>query len=260
MAGNRFLFAGIIMYGILRFNKEENPPFRMWRSAAVVGAFLLLGGNGAVVWAEQTVPSGITALIVGATPLWMVVLGWLWLREKKPTPCIIAGLVLGFAGLVYLIRPTHTEAPVHLLGAFAVLFASLSWTIGSLSSRKLVLPASPFMVSALEMITGGVMLLIAGLVSGEAAQLDLEGISWQSLTAFMYLTLVGSLVGFSAYIYVLKHSSPALASTYAYVNPVVAVILGWAIAHEPITLRTVIAAVVIIAAVVLITLPDNARL
>lgn len=256
MAGARFLTAGLILYVILRMSGVEKPARGHWKSAGIVGAFLLLGGNGAVVLAQQTVPSGITALILGITPLWMVVLGWLWLRDQKPSLRIFTGLFLGIAGLLFLIKPAPGAHSLHLPGVLMLIFATLSWTLGSLSVRKLKLPSSPFMASALQMIAGGVLMFGAAILCGEPGRFDITNISWRSLAGYAYLTLIGSLIGFSAYIYVLKHSTPAMASTYAYVNPIVAVFLGWAIASEPVTARTLIAAAIIIAAVILITLPS----
>lgn len=256
MAGTRFLTAGGILYGLLRFRGTPPPERHTWRSAAIIGAFLLLVGNGLVVWAERTVSSGVTALLVGATPFWMVLINWLGFRGARPSPATVCGLVLGFIGLYILVAPTkfsHTAEQVDPLGAALVIGATLSWTIGSLYSRHARMPSSLMMASAMQMIAGGAMLLAAGFVHGERLPAHLTGISVRSLLALAYLAIIGSLVGFSAYVYVLKHATPARASTYAYVNPVVAVIIGWAVAGEPIGLRTIAAGIGIVAAVALIS-------
>ena len=256
MAGARFLSAGTVLYAGARMLSEPTPARKTWGPAAIIGAFLLLGGNGAVVWAEKTVPSGVTALLVGATPFWMVLINWLGFGSARPSWRTVLGLVLGFIGLYVLIAPSHSALAtdrIDPLGAGLIIAATLSWTVGSLYSKHALLPSSPVIASAMQMLTGGAMLFAAGLVHGESIPAHWSDISARSLWALAYLAIVGSLVGFSAYVYVLKHATPAKASTYAYVNPVVAVIMGWAVAGEPIGVRTIAAGVGIVAAVVLIT-------
>ncbi|MBX7246676.1 MAG: EamA family transporter [Candidatus Sumerlaeaceae bacterium] len=256
MSGARFVLAGATLYAWGKLRGAPTISRGEWRGAAIVGAFLLLGGNGLVVWSEQRIPSGIAALLVGITPFWMTLLDWLWLKSHRPTPGTIAGLLIGFAGLAILIGPQKLSAhdqPVDLVGAGTVLLAALSWSVGSLYSRRLPKTASPIFNTGAQMIAGGTLLLIAGLATGETSLLHPGAFSTRSLLALGYLYAFGSLVGFSAYIYVLGHTTPARASTYAYVNPLVAVVLGWALAGEPLTTRTVVAAALIIAAVVAIT-------
>jgi drug/metabolite transporter (DMT)-like permease len=254
MAGARFLTAGALLYTFMRATGTPRPSRAHWFSASVIGAFLLLGGNGGVVWAEKTVPSGVTALLVGATPFWMVVINWLVFRAARPTLRTTIGLLLGFVGLYVLVAPGSASSErIDPLGAVLITAATISWTLGSLYSKRATLPGSPILASGMQMLTGGVMLFAAGMIHGELRTMDLAGVSLRSWVALAYLAIVGSLVGFSAYVYVLKHATPAKASTYAYVNPVVAVIMGWAVAGEPIGLRTLAAGAGIVAAVVLIT-------
>lgn len=257
MAGVRFLIAGAILYAWTRMRGVPAPEARQWLPASVVGLCLLLGGNGGVVWAQQHgLPSGITALIVGITPFWMVLLGWAGFGGVRPQLRTVLGLVIGFCGLAVLLGPERLAGGgqiVPLLPALAVLFASFSWSVGSLYSRSARLPASPLLATAMQMLTGSAALVLAGLIAGEPARLQLHSVSGTSLLAFVWLVVFGSLVGFTSYIYLLRHTTAAKASTYAYVNPVIAVLLGWAIAGEPLTARIALAAAVIISSVALIT-------
>ncbi len=255
MAGVRFLMAGVALYIWMRWRGAPRPTLAQWGSAAIVGALLLAFGNGGVVWAEQLVPSGIVALLVGTVPLWMAVLDWLRPGGIRPTPAVVIGLVFGFAGVTLLIGPAELAGAgrVNLLGTAVVLVAAMAWASGSLYSRTGRLPASPLMGTAMEMLAGGVMLLAAGALAGELPRVHLAEISLRSALGLGFLIVFGSLVAFSAYIWLLRTTSAALVSTYAYVNPVVAVLLGWALAGEALTLRTVAAAAVIVAGVVVLT-------
>ena len=255
MAGSRFLVSGALLYGVARARGAERPERRNWAATAVIGALLLLGGNGGVVWAEQRVPSGLAALLVATVPVWMVTLEWLR-GGLRPTRGVVAGLMLGMAGLTLLIGPGEFAGGrgADTLGAIVLVAASLSWATGSIYSRSAPLPKSPILTTGMEMLAGGVLLTLLGLATGELGRLDLAAASTKSWLALLYLVLFGSLVGFTAYIWLLKVSTPAKVSTYAYVNPVVAVLLGWLFANEPLTLRTLLAAAVIIAGVALITL------
>ena len=255
MAAVRFLIAGGALYAWLRWRGAARPAAIHWRAAALVGGFLLLGGNGAVVWAEQRVPSGVTALLVAMVPLWMVLIDWARPGGVRPTLMVAAGLALGLAGLALLVGPEQFLGGAHTdhLGALVLAFGCLSWSIGSVYSRHAPLPPSPQLATAMEMLAGGALLLLASAVRGEWPLLDLHAISPRSLLALGYLVVFGSLVAFSAYIWLLRQTSAARVSTYAYVNPVVAMLLGWALADEPLSPRTLLAAGVIVAGVVLIT-------
>ncbi len=255
MAGTRFLLAGTLLYGVMRLRGEPRPARLHWRSAAIIGGFMLLGGNGGVTWAEQWVTSGVAALIAAMVPLWMVLIDWLRPGGVRPNRGVVAGLALGLAGMVLLVglgAPGSTGR-VDPAGAGALILAGVLWAIGSLYSRRARLPASHLQGISMEMLAGGALLLLAGTVTGEWGRLDLAAISTRSLLAVGYLLLFGSLIGFSSYVWLLQVTTVARASTYAYVNPVVAVFLGWALAGEPLTPRTLIAAAVIVAAVVIIT-------
>ncbi len=260
MAGFRFLLAGSILYGYMRYIKGERIQRHMWKSAAIMGFLLLLCGNGGVTYAEQYVPSGLTALMVGSGPFWFQLLGWLWLKGPRPGPLAIGGLVIGFIGLIILIGPgriSGVAGHVPLVPGLVVVAASFAWSVGSIYSKTLHSQASPVMMSALQMLVGFVLLTTAGFVSGEHQGFDVAAVTLDSWLALLYLVVFGSLVGFSAYIYVLRHATPAVASTYAYVNPVVAVFIGWAVAGEVVTGRSLIAACLIIGAVVLVSWPTR---
>lgn len=253
MAGTRHMTAGLILYAWTRHRGGPRPTARDWRLAAGIGALMLLGGNGLVSWAEQRVPSGLAALIVASVPLWMTVLEAAH-RRQAPSRAVIAGLILGILSLGWLVAPGRFGGNGHVdgLGAAALLLAALSWAIGSLYSRVAKLSVSTFTAVAMEMIAGGLVLWGAGLLVGEGARLDPSAVSLRSGLALGYLILFGSLAGFSAYMWLLTVTTPARVSTYAYVNPIVAVFLGWAVAGEAVTLRTGLATLGIVGAVALI--------
>ena len=260
MAGARFLISGAMLYGWSRWRGAPRPSRVNWTSAALIGGLLLLGGNGGVVWAEQRVDSGLAALLVSTVPIWMVLFEWLRRGGTRPTVGVVAGMALGFAGLILLVRPGGGgggAAGIDPVGAAVLLLACVSWAWGSLRSRYVQLPESPLMATGLEMLAGGSMLLVLGLLTGEASRFDPAVISTRSMLAMGYLVLFGSLAGFTAYVWLLRVASPALVSTYAYVNPVVAVFLGWALAGEPLTGGMLIAAAVILTGVALITIFRN---
>jgi len=255
MAGVRFVIAGALMYGFLRLRGAPRPTRIHWRSAAIIGAFLLLGGNGLVTWSEQQVPSGIAALVVATMPLWMTLFDWLVFDGARPTRRVTLGLVLGLVGIVLLLGPEQIQgtATFSLFSLLMLLMAPILWSVGSLYSRKAVVPESIFMVTAMEMLAGGAMLLAAGVAAGEVSELQAGAFSPASVAAFLYLIVFGSIVAFSAYIWLLKHEQPTRVSTYTYVNPVIAVLLGWLLLGERLTPLTLAAVAVIVAAVVLIT-------
>ncbi len=256
MAGVRFVIAGGMVYGWARWRGAPRPLRVHWRSAAIIGALLLVLSNGAVTWAELTVPSGITSLLVCTVPLWMVLLDWLLYGGAPPTPGVAAGVVVGLAGVALLVGPVGMAGGrgVDPAGAAALLAAPIFWAVGSLWSRQAVLPPSPLLAIGMEMLAGGALLLLLGLATGEATQVHPSAISARSLGALLYLVVFGALIGFTAYLWLLRVTTAARVSTHSFVNPVIAVALGWAVAGEPVTPRTVLASTVIIAAVALITL------
>ena len=255
MAAGRFLLAGGALAAWIAATRGLRPTARQWRDNAIVGAFLLLGGNGLVAWAEQVIPSGIAALVVGLQPLMMVLTEWAWPGGHRPTRATVAGLLVGFAGVAWLAAPWESAAAggFDRTGVLVLVAASAFWAIGSIYGRHVRTPAEPFTASALQMLGGGSALTVAALLHGDLAHLSIAAVSGRSWLAFAYLTAVGSLVGFSTFVYLMKHSVPARVATYAYVNPIVAVILGWLILGEPITTRTLAAAAAIVVSVALIT-------
>lgn len=255
MAGIRFILAGTILFAWRRLAGDPLPHKIEIRSAAIVGLFLLLGGNGAVVWAEQTVPSGIAALMVSSSPLWMLLIEALLPGGNRPSLPAMMGVVVGFAGVVLLMWPEQSGGSLALnpWGGAALIFASLAWSFGSIISLHMRLPSSPFMGTAVEMLAGGTALLALSVLSGELAQFNLASVTVNSLLGLTYLILFGSLVGFSAYTWLLRVAPTSLVSTYAYVNPLVALGVGAMIGNEGLSPRALIAAAVIIGAVALIT-------
>ncbi len=255
-AGIRFLVAGAILYGWLRFKGIPSPEMKHWKSTAIAGALLLLGGNGGVVWAEQTVPSGVAALILATIPIWMVLVHWMTPSGTRPSGRTILGIAVGLLGVMLLINPFSglAEHAVDPLGALALIAATIFWSVGSIYARTADLPDSGLMTTACEMLTGGALLMIIGFASGEWPRLTLEAATVKSVLALGYLVVFGSLIAFSAYVWLLKNASPAKVSTYAYVNPVIAVFLGWLLADEVINSRVFLSAAIIVFAVFLITL------
>jgi drug/metabolite transporter (DMT)-like permease len=255
MGGVRFLISGTILYLWSRYRGAPRPTRIHWRNAIIAGGFLLLGGNGAVMWAEQFVPSGLTALLVSILPFWLVIIEWVRPPRKRPSGAVLVGLILGFVGIIVLVGPSSAggHGNVAPLGALVLILGSLSWAIGSFWSRDAQLPASGLLTTGMEMLGGGALLMIVGALSGEFAQLDIHAISKASAIGLLYLVTFGSLLGFTSYIWLLDKVSPARLGTYAYVNPLVAVMLGWAIAGERLSIRTGVAAAIVICAVALIT-------
>jgi drug/metabolite transporter (DMT)-like permease len=254
LAGLRHLSAGLILYPLIRWRTNVRPTTANWRAAVVVGFLLLFAGNGGVCWAEQTVPSGVAALLVATVSLWLVFVDWLRPRGHKPVPMVILGLLMGFAGMALLVGPAHLGGSqrVDPWGAAVLLFASLAWACGSLYAKHGGMPSSPMLGVAMQSLAGGVILLIAAFFSGEFHGFHFAAVSLRSWLALAYLIAFGSGIGFSAYLYILHKSTAARVGTYAFVNPVVALFLGWVIAGEPITLRTALAAAVILTAVILV--------
>lgn len=243
-AGFRYMVVGAGMYLYLRYKGVGVPNGPQWAGSAAVGAFLLLGGTGGVVYAEQWVGSGIAALVIATTPLWTVLFSGIWKQWPQRSEWI--GLALGFAGIVLLNIDGDLRA--HPAGAALLVLSAASWSFGSVLSLRLSLP-SGMMASAAQMLSGGALVLVVGLASGERIP---STVSTRSTAAMIYLALFGSLLGYTAYTFLLKNVRPALATSYAYVNPVLAVLLGIWVAGERITGAGVIAMFVILAGVVLV--------
>lgn len=258
MAGVRFLLAGVLLYAwTARTRSGERPvtPTRThWRTAAVTGLLMLLGGNGAVTWAEQQIDSGMAALLVASVPLWMALIAW-WQDSRRPTGTVVLGLAVGFAGVAALVRPSGEGT--NLAAAVVVLLGSLSWAIGSMYVRRARLHPDPLRATAMQMISAAGGFAVAGLIMGEPAQTDLGAASFASVAAMLYLAVFGSLVAFTAYTWLLRNTAPATVSTYAYVNPVVAVALGVLVLGEPLTPAILVSGGLIVAGVALIVGGDR---
>jgi len=254
VAGLRHLVFGALFYPFLRWKTGIRPTLQHWRTAAVTGFLLLFLGNGGVCVAEQTVPSGLTALLVANVSLWMVLVDWLRPGGTRPVPRVFIGLLLGFAGVALLVGPKSLGGSdrVSPVGVTILVVASLAWSCGSLYSKHGALPASPLMGAAMQGLCGGVVLWIVAFLTGEIRGLHLAAVSTRSWVAIAYLVFFGSMMGFTAYVYILKKSTATRVATYALVNPVVALLLGWLLAGEAITLRTILATTVILAAVLLV--------
>jgi len=253
-AGLRFALAGAILFTWRRLAGEPMPTRRQWRSAGIVGLLLLLGGNGLVSWAEQYVPSGVTALIIGSIPIWLVLIEALRPGGVKPGRIAVLGLIAGLIGIVILIGPLELRGgeAINPAGAAALLLAALLWAIGSIYSRSAEMPGSALMTTGSEMLVGSMGLFVVSGLTGEWAKFDPAAVSRQSWIGLLYLIVFGSLIAFSAYAWLLRNAPVSLVATYAYVNPVVAVLLGSWLAGEALNARILLAALVIIGSVVLI--------
>ncbi|MFN3394151.1 MAG: EamA family transporter [Candidatus Thermochlorobacter sp.] len=255
MGGTRFLCAGLMMYLFTAISGSPAPRAEHWRSASILGALMLFIGNGCVVWAEQHISSSVAALLITTEPLWIVLLQWLALGGKTPTAGIWAGLSLGTIGTILLVSDGLVSGSVHMdyAGVGAVVVATLAWAVGSLYVTRAQLPESLLQATSMQMLVGGTLQLTVGTLRGEWAQFALEQISWQSWLALGYLIVFGSIVAYSAYTWLARVAPPSRVATYAYVNPVVAVFLGWAIGREHLTVQMLIAAALMILAVFVIT-------
>jgi drug/metabolite transporter (DMT)-like permease len=274
MAGARFVLAGIIMYAIawsqgslLRRRSCEGrigeSNWRNWRTSLIIGACLLLGGNGGVTISEKFIDSGLAALIVAIVPIYIVLLGWATGMAPRPMPIMWMGLAGGFLGVGILFGPGlhfHSVAGRNpAIGISILLVTSFIWSAGSLYSRVAKHAASPFLTAAQQMICGGILLFVAGIATGELSRFHPSSISILSLGSFVYLVIIGAVVGYTAYIWLLRHCDPAKVATYAYVNPIVAVLLGTFFAGETLTARMLVAAALIIGSVALIITAQQLR-
>lgn len=259
LGGTRFLVAGLVLMAVSRARGAAPPKLGEWKAATISGTFMVAGGNGVVCWAEQFVPSGLAALLVATVPLWLVAIARFGPDRERPGPLEIAGVVLGVAGVVVLVRGSGTGIAVGgasadqvALGAVAILGSSLSWAVGSMYNRRAALPQPPLYGTALTMTAGGLVLVLVGLGTGEFGRLSLADVSARSWLSLLHLTVMGSIVAFSAYMWLLRTVRPAAAGTYAYVNPVVALFLGWWLADEAFTLPMLAGTAIIVAGVVLV--------
>ena len=261
MAALRFLIAGTLLYAWARTHGSPRPSASQWRDCIITGACFFLGGNGAVVWSQQRLPSGIAALLVAIVPLFVVLLDWIRPPHNRPRTIVMAGVLLGLAGLILLVGPAtlRGEGRVDLLAAVVLACASLIWAFGALFVQRAQLPKSPLLTAAMQLLSGGLLLGFTSLLAGEPAQMDWTSISLRPILSVLYLIFFGSILAFSAFGWLMRVAPASRVATYAYVNPVVALLLGWLFANEKLGPRTFSAAAVILAGVVLITLGTNQR-
>ena len=262
MAGTRFLVAGAILYIWRRFAGDPAPSRGQWLRASAVGLLLLLGGNGLLSLAEQKVASGIASLIIGSVPLWMTAIEAMRPGGVRPKFLGILGLTIGFGGIALLVAPSLLSvnpAASHPQGIIALLCAALFWSLGSIYSRHARLPDSSLLSTGMQMLAGGAGLYLVGAFTGEWHQLTLANISLRSWWGLLYLVLFGSMVGFSAYAWLLRSAPVSLVATYAYVNPLVAILLGSLFAQETLSMHVALSALIIIGSVVLINLTPRLK-
>src|SRR5690349_3993663 len=261
MAGSRYLTAGFLMYGIARAQGAKSPPRVTWRSSLIVGGLLLLGGNGGVTLSEKYIDTGLAAVVVATVPIYIVLLSWISRATPRPKLPVLLGLAGGFIGVGVLMVPAIHFSPNNsqrpLLGMLILLVASFLWSVGSLHSRNATSADSPFLAAAQQMICGGALLFLVGLITLE--RINIRAVSAHSVWAWIYLVLIGAIIGFSAYIYLLRHCDPTTVATYAYVNPIVAVILGVSFRGEHLTSRTIVAAILIIGSVAIVITTQQLR-
>ena len=263
MAGTRFLLAGLIMYAIAWSQGMVKSSWANWRTSLIIGACLLLGGNGGVTISEKYIDSGLAAVIVAIVPIYIVVLGWASGMAPRPTPIVWLGLVGGFVGVGILLGPSlrfsSNDAHGPAIGMSILLVSTFLWSAGSLYSRVAKHAASPFLTAAQQMMCGGMLLLLTGALTGELRRFHPGSVSILSVASFAYLVIIGAVVGYTAYIWLLRHCDPAKVATYAYVNPIVAVLLGAAFGGETLTMRTVMAAGLIIGSVAMVITAQQLR-
>lgn len=251
----RFIIAGTLLYTWARMRSSIKPTSKQWVQGLALGMVLLGVGNGCVVWAQQYIPSGIAALVVAIVPLMVVLIEWIRPGGLRPSAAALVGVIIGLAGMVLLIGPSAFlgAGDLHAGGALVLLAGSLSWSAATVFGKRASVPPSPPMASGIQLIGGGVFLITAGLLAGDFGRLEASDFTLKATLSLAYLTFFGSIVAFSAYSWLLRVAPPTKIATYAYVNPVVAMLLGWAVADESMTPRTLFAAAVVLAGVVLIT-------
>ncbi len=262
LAALRFLTAGLVLFAWLRAKGIPSPASREWISAAGLGALIFLLDYGCLFWAEQRVPSGVTAVVLATIPVFIALLEIVFLRTQKLTARLGLALAVGMAGVAVLMNHSFSlgEAPIDRAGALALLVASATWSVATILTQRLPLPESKAMSAAAQMLTGGAMLLVPAALSGEFRGFRASAVSWNAWFALFYLIIAGSIVGFTAYVWLLHFESPTKVGTYAYVNPVVAVGLGYFFGGEAVGARTLLGMLLVLVSVVTITTTPKARL
>lgn len=258
MAGSRFVLAGAVLYVIARWRGSARPSSSEWLRCAAVGGLLVVGGNGLVVWSASRLPSSTVALMIAMAPLWFALLAWVF-RGERPSAQALSGVVVGMAGIALLVGVGgEGGASIDGPAAVALLLASLCWAAGSVLAKTIAMPTSPLLATGMQLVAGGVLALPVALLSGEPARLDLARIGAAAWGSYAYLLVFGSLVGFTAYSWLIRVVSPTMLSTYAYVNPVVAMAVGATLGGEHISARMLAAAAVILGGVVLMATAPGA--
>jgi drug/metabolite transporter (DMT)-like permease len=254
MMGCRHLLAGGVLYGWARMRGAPQPDRAHWMTAVLLGALLFLGGHGTLAWAQQRIPSGVAALIVTTLPIWMTLLEALRRRGGVLTGRVMLGLGLGFSGIILLAQPTElvSGAPVDAIGAGVLLVGTLAWSVGSVYSKGMRLPGSTLLAAGMSLLAGGALLFVASYLTGE--RVAPGSISLLSGLSLAFLILFGSIIAYAAYLYLLKVTSATRVATYAFVNPIIAVFLGWSLGHEPLSPRVLAATVMMVAGVAAIVI------
>ncbi len=255
LAGMRFLAAGLALYGWMVMRGERSPSLRQWMSACLLAALIFVGDYGLLFWAERRVPSGIAAVMMATIPAFMALSEIIFLRTQRLTLRLACALLIGIGGVALLISHSLNlgDAPIETTGAVALIFASMCWSVASALARKLPLPESKVMSSGAQMLAGGVMLAIVAFVLGEVRGFRPETVSRGAWFSLAYLIVAGSIIGFTAYVWLIHHESPTKVGTYAYVNPVVAVVVGYFLGGEALGLRTILGTLCVLISVVTIT-------
>lgn len=262
MAAIRFLTAGAFLYTLGRFSKGYVKPTREhWKTSFILGALLLGIGNGGVVVAEHYLSSSLTALLIATNPFWIVLISWLFMGKQRPSLMVVLGLLVGFAGVMLLIvgRGSDGGDEIQWLGILLIMIATLGWAIGSLYGVGAPVAKGLLLSAGMQMLAGGLILLVVSVIAGEWNTFDVAAVSRTSWLALVYLIVIGAIVAYTAYSWLMKNASPAALSTYAYVNPAIAVVLGWLIAGETLTGQMLIGAALILSSVVLISKAKKAK-
>jgi drug/metabolite transporter (DMT)-like permease len=251
VSGTRFFLAGVVLFAFARIRNRETLTARTWLAAAAMGTLFFVICHGGLSWAAKHVPSGVSALLMSSISLWTAVLEIVGRSKTRPGKRVMISLLVGFVGIGLLVVHPEVLAGSHfgMLSGLVVLVGAFSWASGTVLTKKMPLPSSVVLSAGMQMLCGGGLLIVLGLVTGQAAGWSLQSISSQSFIGMIFLTLIGSLVGFTCYIWLLDHCPPTMVATYAYVNPIIALFLGWVIAGEQLSLRSLVASVIVVGSV-----------